>query len=757
MAQRRAGVLRLLTLLVGAGGMMGQILLLREFMVVAHGNELTIGIVIANWMLLESAGAVGSGRSLASGPNAVVWYARLMAAYGILLPLSLFLTRGVASFFPAMAAGEALSASQLFIASVVLVGPVSAVHGALFPLASRIRREISGDPSPIARIYLHETLGTLLGGVLLTLILVGRFHSLEISLAVSVLHASATVAADGYLRTDRAPSPRLKAVIAGLSLVLLLLVPAVSDSLHGWSLAWRWKQPVLYYYDSPFGNIVTVEKGGEYTFFYDGSPVMTVPSPDTAAIADFVHIVASSHGGPENVLLIGTGLGGVLNELLRHPVQDVRYLELDPELPAIIRRFPTELTERELADPRVSIKHTDGRLYLAQTQDQFDMVVIGFIDPQTLQANRLFTAEFFTIVRERLRDDGLLAFSAPGAAGYMTPETADLNASLYRTAARAFENVVIIPGDTSYFLASPGPIDTDPALLSSRLRKRGIADSFLTHDYLSYRLDPGRRERAEEIMASSGARLNLDFNPAALLYSLTHWGSAFSPGLAAVLSSLGNRSATGYFLLPVVLTLVLGSALRRHRHRKRHGASYALWTSGAAGMAFDLLVLFIFQCLYGYVYRMAGLLVAAFMAGIFAGGTWGTARAQGDGRERIFRLLEAGIAVLLVGLYGVTLLLQGAVGRLSSAAVITALVIYAAVSGAAVGAQFPLAAGIASGDTRDIEGIAGTLYAADLMGGWFGGLAVAIFLFPTIGLLHTLLLLCAFKISSLVVLTVSAN
>ncbi len=43
-------------LIMGLSGIIAQILLLRELLVSFYGNELTLGIILANWLLLEAFG-----------------------------------------------------------------------------------------------------------------------------------------------------------------------------------------------------------------------------------------------------------------------------------------------------------------------------------------------------------------------------------------------------------------------------------------------------------------------------------------------------------------------------------------------------------------------------------------------------------------------------------------------------------------------------------------------------------------------------
>ncbi len=58
----------LAVVIMGFSGFIAEIVLLRELLVAFHGNELSIGVILANCLLLESAGAHFVGRRI-SRPN----------------------------------------------------------------------------------------------------------------------------------------------------------------------------------------------------------------------------------------------------------------------------------------------------------------------------------------------------------------------------------------------------------------------------------------------------------------------------------------------------------------------------------------------------------------------------------------------------------------------------------------------------------------------------------------------------------------
>jgi hypothetical protein len=51
------------TIVMGFSGLADEILLLRELLIVFSGNELSIGLIMANWLLLEAAGSYFLGKT----------------------------------------------------------------------------------------------------------------------------------------------------------------------------------------------------------------------------------------------------------------------------------------------------------------------------------------------------------------------------------------------------------------------------------------------------------------------------------------------------------------------------------------------------------------------------------------------------------------------------------------------------------------------------------------------------------------------
>jgi spermidine synthase len=115
------------------------------------------------------------------------------------------------------------------------------------------------------------------------------------------------------------------------------------------------------------------------------------------------------HPNVESVLVVGGAEGSTLREVLRHkPVKRVVMVDIDKELIACAKKFLPSFHAGSFDDERLEFVIEDGRKYLEQTREQFDVIIMDVNDPlQQGPSCMLFTIEFYQIVAERLKEGGI--------------------------------------------------------------------------------------------------------------------------------------------------------------------------------------------------------------------------------------------------------------------------------------------------------------------------------------------------------------
>lgn len=186
------------------------------------------------------------------------------------------------------------------------------------------------------------------------------------------------------------------------------------------------------------------------------------------------HVPLMLHGSAKRVLIVGGGDGGILREVLKHPVVEVRLVEIDREVIGLSRRFFPEVSGGAFDDPRARIVIDDAVSYIANCRDTFDVVIIDSTDPIG-PGSQLFSAEFYESCRDRLSPAGVLAAQS-GCAPYQTEQLGEIAANLRATFGAATAFVAPVPsypgGMLPLILAarSPALLRLAPATLRQRLQ-----------------------------------------------------------------------------------------------------------------------------------------------------------------------------------------------------------------------------------------------------------------------------------------------
>ena len=322
--------------------------------------------------------------------------------------------------------------------------------------------------------------------------------------------------------------------------------------------------------------------------------------------------------------MIGGGVAGDLREILKHPVESVTYVELDPLLIEAARAHLPPEEAAVLDDPRVTLALTDGQLFVKRAPRTFDVIILDVPVPSTGALNSFYTREFFAEVRAILKRggshsvrkgkrSGILALGLPSAENYWSPELARRNGSVYHTLQSVFAEVVVLPGEHNFYLASDPHLPTDHAALTRRLAEREIETRWVTPSTIEYVFTTDRFEQVrKELESARGVRLNRNLTPICYYYDLVLWLSRFYPRPRGAFesASLLNLWWVALPLAPVVLLA---------RWRRRWAVPFAIAGIGLAEMTLEVVIIFAFQVLHGTVYREVSLIVTAFMAGLAAG------------------------------------------------------------------------------------------------------------------------------------------
>ncbi|MEJ2725044.1 MAG: fused MFS/spermidine synthase, partial [Deltaproteobacteria bacterium] len=460
---------------------------------------------------------------------------------------------------------------------------------------------------------------------------------------------------------------------------------------------------IIRYVESPYGRIVITREGPQHTVWESGVPFYS--DAETVHSEEKVHYALSQVDRVGSVLLVSGGLGETILEVAKYNPEFVDYVELDPYLTGLAEELgfvkPVDF---------LKVINTDGRHYIQGTAKRYDAVVVDLPDPDTFQLNRFYTSEFFSLTKRILNPGGILSFSLEYSPNYLSEIQREKLSTMRNTARVHFQNVLILPGEQAYVLCRDGALTAD---IPARLRARGIQTSYVEGFYYG-NVTSERIEALEKDLEGQGS-INTDFEPRIMNIVFQEWfmKHGTSPNLFLVI-----------FLGLTVLYLVL---MKKEE--------YVLFSTGLVTMGAEMLVVFAFQVIYGYIYLKIGAIVTALLLGLLPGALVGRV---GRG-TRTLDLVSSDLMLLFL-----LLVFFGWASFFNTSLHPLYFLGYCFVFSFFCGYQFPVAARIIGEERSPAAGC----LAADLTGAAVGTLATGTLLIPMWGIRWAVIFLIFIKISS---------
>ncbi|MBW2277734.1 MAG: hypothetical protein JRF63_09600, partial [Deltaproteobacteria bacterium] len=597
-------------LALGLYATLAQVTLMREGLTVAGGNELAVGLGFAAWLVCVGLGALAAAPLPRPLPAALA----ISVAAGPIAAVGMLILRSSRALMD-LGAGVDPTIGQLSALLAVGLGLGGLTVGFSFTTTSRC---LAGRArAQVSRLYIFEALGALTAGLLFTFALAGCFAPL-----VTLGTASALLAGAGATLSRSAVARLIPGLAAASYLVLsILLLPAIDRDTQRAAYERLGAGQLETTAESAYGRLALGRSEDQYQLLSDGR--IDYAFPDPWARAPLIHMALTQHPEPREVLLIGGGAPDILEAALSHRPERVVLTYLDESIRELCRPFWPESTRRAVEDPRVEVVRDDGRRFVSRTDREFDVVIVSARPPLSGQANRYHTVEFYSSVAEILAPGGSMTAIAPGGANVLAPEAARAAASALATASAVFPEVVLVPGlrIAVHAAAEQGVISHDARELERRFENRGITPAGFSARRFDPLLEPSRIEALHDQLSKWPAAINTDSRPLAYMANLQLWERSLADRMSdPTWTGHAERWAWLWLVVPLALWATWrGVRLIRREQAPSADAVFSIATTGAAGMAAEIVVLYAFQAASGRLYTGLALLSGLFMAGLAAG------------------------------------------------------------------------------------------------------------------------------------------
>ena len=298
---------------------------------------------------------------------------------------------------------------------IVFIVAIGALTGLEIPLLVRAAQRHYSLEVNLSNVLSLDYLGALAATLLFPFVLLPWLGTFQSALAAGLLNI---VVAILVLRTfpERVSARRRRQFGMGLvatATVLAALIVFSSQLLRPWHNA-MYEDRVVYARQTPYQKIVMTRGRHDLRLFLNGN--LQFSSIDEYRYHEALVLPALSMAPRrERVLVLGGGDGLGVREVLKfEDVGRVDLVDLDPAITELARqdRQIRTLNADSLADPRVTVHNDDAFRFLEMSDALYDVVIVDLPDPNNASLSRLYSREFYALLRRRLARTGVFATQA---------------------------------------------------------------------------------------------------------------------------------------------------------------------------------------------------------------------------------------------------------------------------------------------------------------------------------------------------------
>lgn len=479
----------------GFVGLSLEIVWFRQLGVMLKSTSFTFGTLLTVYLLGLAAGSVVGSPLARRVRRPAVWFLLLQAAAGAYAAVSLTLfIRGLDGGdslewfntyfrqYDGVALREALTALRagttatgtafgdavrLYLTlPLLLIGPPTLMAGMSFPLLQRVvQTDLHHLGRRVGVLLTANVLGSTVGAFVTGLLLLDWFGTAGTMTLLYLMSAGFAVMAVTQLNVGAAARRSLFVLTAATAIGLVLVMPGNRlfwARLHGTT-----GQLVIQGEDSSGLSVLRSERADfrRTVVYVNGLGQSWIPYGGIHTVLGALPAFVHEH--PREAALIGLGSGDTLFAMSGRPALE--------RITSIEIIGPQLTTLRELAawqgypglasilrDPRITHVEGDGRRFLAQSRQRFDIIQADALRPYSAYAGNLYSDAYFRLLRDRLAPGGLAVTWAP-------------TDRILRTFLTVFPHVA---QHDQILLGSDRPITLDAGAIARRMTEPAVQDYY---------------------------------------------------------------------------------------------------------------------------------------------------------------------------------------------------------------------------------------------------------------------------------------
>ena len=322
-----------------------------------------------------------------------------------------------------------LSWRAVALVSIALMFPVAFLSGILFPsLVAKVQGSMGDRMNSTGITTLFNTAGSAVGPLLASFVLLPRVgYQWSLLLCATGYVLLSVLVSERASWSIRRPIGWVTIALCASAILLMAVLPyhrAESDFSHAT------RPHVSDEHGNVLAHVVKRVEGtsdtlqllrrdlfGEpyyYRLLTDGFSMSATNPHSQRYMRLFAYLPLAFRPESEDVLLLCYGCGVTADALLRGPnVKRMDAVDISKEVFALADFYSGINYSNPLHDPRVHAVVQDGRFFLQSSPRQYDIISGEPPPPKVAGTVNLYTEEFFSLMKRRLKEDGIATFWLP--------------------------------------------------------------------------------------------------------------------------------------------------------------------------------------------------------------------------------------------------------------------------------------------------------------------------------------------------------
>ncbi len=226
-------------------------------------------------------------------------------------------------------------------------------------------------------------------------------------------------------------------------------------------------QHLMIFHNAMLGRVMTLD-----------GVVQTTEADEFVYHEMMAHVPIIAHGAVKRVLIVGGGDGGMLREVLKHPIDHVTQVEIDASVVEMAKTYLPRHSAGAYDDQRLNLVIDDGMQFVRESRDTFDVIIVDSTDPIG-PGEVLFSEDFYALAKARLTEGGVIV-TQNGVPFLQPEELTTTHRRLLRHFADASFYCAPVPTYYGGFMTFGWASDnaalraTDPTTLAARVDASGL-------------------------------------------------------------------------------------------------------------------------------------------------------------------------------------------------------------------------------------------------------------------------------------------